>query len=527
VDVSLLGGIRPYDRTWLSRDVVAGITLAALAIPEVMGYTKIAGTPVITGLYTMLLPVVVFALLGSSRHLVVGGDSATAAIMFGGIATLGVAGLKPDTPQWAALASLSALLAAAFLLVARLARLGFLANFISRTVLVGFLTGVGIQVAAGQLAGLLGVPEPHVSPGRWGGALIKFWDTLRELGKTSWSTLAISLAVIAILVVFGRWIKAVPGGLVAVIGTIAASWIFDWSAHGIATIGPVPSGLPHIGFPHGVTWSETSGLLATTASMVLVILAQSAATARAYAVKHQETFVENDDLVGLSAANIAAGLSGAFTVNGSPTKTEMVDDARGRTQVAQLTTAAVVLLVLLLLTKPLQYLPTAVLSAVVFVIGLKLVDVKRMREIARLTRDEFWVAIATAAVVIFAGVEQGIVVAIILSLILHVRRHYVPNDTVTREPGDVVVYRFGVGIFFANAQRLVEEVTAIVDVPHPPRRLVLDAEAIDDVDYTGGKTLLELGRQLHNRGIEFSITHASPHLRAELDRFGVTALTTP
>src|SRR3954447_16586152 len=157
------GSIRPYDRSWLRGDLIAGVTLAALAIPEVMGYTKIAGTPVITGLYTILIPVLAFAVVGSSRHLVVGGDSATAAIMFAGIASLGIAGLQPNTPQWLALASLSALLAAGLLFLARLARLGFLANFISRTVLVGFLTGVGIQVAMGQLGGLLGVPSPHVT----------------------------------------------------------------------------------------------------------------------------------------------------------------------------------------------------------------------------------------------------------------------------------------------------------------------------------------------------------------------------
>ena len=181
--LSLFGGIRPYDRAWLSRDVIAGITLAALAIPEVMGYTKIAGTPVITGLYTILLPVLVFAIFGSSRHLVVGGDSATAAIMFAGIGGLGIAGLQPYTSQWLALASLSALITAGLLMLARLARLGFLADFISRTVLIGFLTGVGVQVAAGQLAGMLGVPSPESHPTASHGTLIKLWDTLGELDQ--------------------------------------------------------------------------------------------------------------------------------------------------------------------------------------------------------------------------------------------------------------------------------------------------------------------------------------------------------
>src|SRR5438034_275504 len=303
--ITLFGSILPYKRAWLSRDVIAGITLAALAIPEVMGYTKIAGTPVITGLYTILIPVLAFAVFGSSRHLVVGGDSATAAIMYAGIAALGIAGLQPNTSQWVALASTSALLAAVLLFLSRLARLGFLADFISRTVLIGF--------------------------------------------------------------------------------------------------------------PKGVTWTEAVQLIAVSTSMFLVILAQSAATSRAYAVKYRERFVENDDLVGLSAANLAAGFSGTFVVNGSPTKTEMVDQAKSRTQVAQLTTAAVVAFVVLFLTKPLQYLPNAVLSAVVFLIGIKLIDITHMREILRLRKDEFWVAAVTAAVVVCIGVEQGIILAIVLS----------------------------------------------------------------------------------------------------------------
>jgi sulfate permease, SulP family len=537
---TLFGSIRPYRREWLSRDIVAGITLAALAIPEVMGYTKIAGTPVITGLYTILLPILAFALIGSSRHLVVGGDSATAAIMFAGIASLGVAGLEPGTSQWLGLASLSALLAGLLLFLSRLARLGFLANFISRTVLVGFLTGVGIQVAMGQMAGLLGVPSPNVAAGQLSGTVIKFVDTLKEIGQTSGATLAVTLAVLAILIVFERWIRAVPGGLVAVVGTIAVSWIFDLQSHGVSTLGPVPSGLPHIGFPKGVSWSDAGGLTATAVSMFLVILAQSAATSRAYAVKYQERFVENDDLMGLSLANIAASLSSTFVVNGSPTKTEMVDEAKSRTQIAQLTTAAVVAVVLLFLTKPLQYLPNAVLAAVVFLIGIKLVDIVNMRRIRRLADQEFWVAAITAAVVVVVGVEQGIILAIILSIVLHVKRHYAPRDAVvvwdangrleflppvagtTTEPG-LVIYRFGVGLFYANAERFSEEILGLANTQPAPQWIVLDADAMDDIDYTGGMTIVEVADQLIARGIVFAVAAADAGLKAELDRFGLTA----
>ena len=537
--VTILQGIRPFDKAMLSKDVVAGVTLAALAIPEVMGYTKIAGTPVITGLYTILLPAIAFAILGSSRHLVVGGDSATAAILYAGIAGLSISGLQPNTNEWLAYASLAALITGGLLILARVARLGFLADFISRTVLVGFLTGVGIQVALGQFAGMLGVPSPKVSIDHISGTVIKFWDTLKEIPDLSGATLAVSVSVIVILVVFEKWIPMIPGGLVAVVGMIAISWGFDLQSHGVSTLGVVPSGLPSIGLPSGVGWNDIGPLLATSVSMFLVIIAQSAATSRAYAVKYKDQFEENNDLVGLSIANIAAGLSSTFVVNGSPTKTKMAEESKATSQVAMLAMAAMVAIVLLFLTKPLQYMPNAVLAAVVFVIGVKLIDIDHMKEIYRLRRDEFWIATITAAVVVGVGVEQGVILAIVLSLLDHIRRHYDPHDSVvtrdeegeltmaptatggTLAPG-LVVYRFGVGLFYANASRFSEEILALVDVPEPPQWLVLLADAIDDVDFTGGQTIVEVATALEERNVVFVVADVQDAVQPELDRFGLT-----
>jgi high affinity sulfate transporter 1 len=537
--VTLFEGIRPFERSLISRDVVAGVALAALAIPEVMGYTKIAGTPVVSGLYSILFPAIAFALLGSSRHLVVGGDSATAAIIYAGIAGLGVSGLQPNTDEWLAYASFAALLTGGLLLLARVARLGFLADFISRTVLVGFLTGVGIQVALGQLAPMLGVAKPTVALDRVSGTVITAWDTLKEIRDASGATIAVTLSVIAILVVFERWVPMIPGGLVAVVGTIAASWVLDLNAHGVSTLGPVPGGMPPLGLPSGLGWHDVGPLLATCASMFLVILAQSAATSRAYAVKYQEHFVENTDLVGLSAANIAAGLTSSFVVNGSPTKSKMAEEARARSQIAMLAMAGTVVAVLLFLTKPLQYMPNATLAAVVFVIGVKLIELLPMREIWHLRKNEFWIAAITAAIVVGVGVEQGIILAIVLSLLLHVKRHYDPKDAVVTwdskgrialskpTPGTftesgLVVYRFAVGLFYANASRFSEEVLGLVDVPDRPRWLVLLADAIDDVDFTAGKTLLETAEQLADKGVVFAVAAATDDVRRELDAFGLT-----
>ena len=304
----MLQGIRPFDKSLLSKDVVAGVTLAAFAIPEVMGYTKIAGTPVITGLYTILLPAIAFAILGSSRHLVVGGDSATAAIMYAGIAGLSISGLSPGSDEWLAFASLAALITGGLLILARVARLGFLADFISRTVLVGFLTGVGIQVALGQFAGMLGVPSPKVDLDQLSGTVIKFWDTLKEIPDTSLATLAVSLGVIATLVVFEKWIPMIPGGLVAVVGAIAISWALRPRVpRRLDARRRAERSAQSIGLPSGVGWDDVGPLLATCVSMFLVIIAQSAATSRAYAVKYKEHFEENTDIVGLSVANYRGG----------------------------------------------------------------------------------------------------------------------------------------------------------------------------------------------------------------------------
>ncbi len=315
------------------------------------------------------------------------------------------------------------------MIVARIIRLGFIANFLSHSVLIGFLTGVGIQVALGQVGGLFGVSEGS------GTTLEKLANALRAIagGEASLPTLAVSITVLVVIVGLGRVNKKIPGALLAVVGMIVASYAFDFASRGITTIGAVPSGLPPIGLPAipaDQLASDIVALLPVAFSMFILILAQSAATSRAYAMKYDDSFDENVDLVGLGLGNLAAGLSGTFVVNGSPTKTEMVDSAGGRSQVAQLTTGVIVVVVLLFLTVPLSYMPNAVLSAVVFLIGLKLVDFLGMGRIYRLRKDEFVVALVTAATVVVVGVEQGIILAIVLSVIVVLMHVYKPHDRV-------------------------------------------------------------------------------------------------
>ncbi len=529
-----LQGILPIVGSQVSVDIIAGITLAALAIPEVMGYTKIAGMPVVTGLYTILIPTALFALFGSSRHLVVGADSATAAIMAAGLVGLATA----DSSEYVAYAGILALLAAAFLIIARLIKLGFLADFLSRTVLIGFLTGVGIQVAIGQISGMLGIP------GGGAGPIQKLVTDFQQLDQTNLWALGISMAVLVIIVGSRMISKKIPGPLIAVLGAIAASYFFDFAAHGVSVLGTVPGGLPSFGLPTGATLNPAIlWQLATIAfSMFIVILAQSAATSRAYATRYSESFSENVDLVGLGLANIGAGLSGTFVVNGSPTKTQMVDSAGGRSQLSTLTTAAIVLIVLLFLTKPLAYMPNAVLASVVFLIGLELVDIKGMRKILAQRPVEFWVALITAAVVVFIGVEQGILLAMVLSILSHTRHGYKPKNNVLEinqagqfhaapvssyaqaAPG-LMVYRFNHSMYYANAEFFTEELLDLVKEADPPLSwLCLDGVAIDEVDFSAAATLREVFQALKEQKVRLVLSEISDKVRAELDRSEITEL---
>ena len=494
-----------------------------------MGYTKIAGTPVVTGLYTILLPILAFALLGSSRHLVVGADSATAAILFSGLQNLA----QPFSEHWLALSSASALLTAGFLLVAGVLRLGFLADFLSRTVLVGFLSGVGVSLLFGQLPDMLGVAvSGH-------GLITHLVEIVRALPHLHWATVWMALGVVVVIVVCERFAPRVPGSLLAVALAILVTWLFKLDQHGIATVGRVQAGLPVFGLPR-VSLAQTEGLLATSASMFLVIVAQSAATSRSFAQKHREDLNENRDLLALGAANILAGFSSTFVVNGSPTKTAVVEAAGGRSQAAQVTTAVVTLAVLLFATALIERLPNAALAAIVFLIGVKLIDIRSLRQIASFRPATFAVAMAALLGVVFLGVERGIFIAIGLSVIDHLRQEYHPKDVVLTQDGKhwkapgatmsletepgLIVYRFEAPLFFANADYFAARLHRLIEqAPHPVRWLVLDLVSMDDIDYTGGLTLAATLKTLRSQGLTIALAQTDD-VADELARFGIVTL---
>ena len=526
----LFGGLRPFSRGGAVRDAVAGVTLSSMNIPQVLGYARIAGMPVVAGLYTVLLPPVAFAVFGSSRHLVVAADSATAVIFSSSLSDMAV----PASEKYVALVGTVALLTAGILFLAWIFKLGFLADFLSRTVLVGFLTGVGVQVGIAMLSDMFGVTVgSHRTLGQ-------AWEILQALPRSNLATVALSLLVAGSILLGNRVAPRLPVSLFAVVGTIAASAAFRFAERGIAVIGPVPGGLPPIGLPD-VTWSDVLALLPVAASCFVMIIAQSAATSRAFAQSYHEHVDEDADILGLSAANAVAAVSGTFVVNGSPTQTAMADRAGARSQVAQLVFAGLALLVLLFLTGPLQYLPRCVLGSIVFTIALGMIDIKGMRGIRRESPGEFYLAIGTAAAVVVIGVEQGLLLAITLSLFRHVHHSYSPHTMMLApnatgrwvsvpatpgketEPG-LIVYRFDSDLFYANANRFAVEVRALVDgAPTPIRWFIVDAGAITDIDYSAGQAIRDLLDDLTRQGIAVVFARVSPYLRSDMDRHRITA----
>jgi len=529
----LPGWLRGYRREWVSRDVVAGVTLAAVAIPECMGYTSIAQTPIATGLYTVIFPTIVFALLGSSKLLVVGADSATAAILAAGLAGLTVPGLTPASSEWVAFTSLVALVCGGMLLLARLLRLGFLGDFLSASVLIGFLTGVGIQVIGGQIPDMLGVPK---GGGRW---LEQQWDWITELPDASVLTIGFALGTLVISLGFKRFSPRIPGAIVAVVLSIIISAATNAKAHGVAVVGSVEGGLPPIGLPPGISWDDVPRVLGIAFACFVLIIAQSAATSRSFAMRHGDRVDVNRDIVGLAGANVAAGLSGTFVVNGSPTKTQILDGQKGRTQLANLTMSAAVLIVVLVATAVLDDMPKAVLAAIVFLIGIDLIDLLGLRLLARRRWSEFLIAAITCVVVFTVGVEQAIILAVILSVLDLVRRQYSPRDFIIRPDGrggvvyekavtgreslpGLIIYRYDAQLFYANANRFVDDAEAIIEAaPDPVRWFVLDAGSIDDVDYSAGISLGRLLDYLTSRNVTFGLARLDESLSMTLRMYGL------
>jgi SulP family sulfate permease len=528
--LTLFSGLRPFNRRQALRDCLAGVNLASINLPQVLGYARIAGMPVVTGFYTLLLPLVGFAVFGSSRQLVVAADSATAAILAGSLSHSAV----PGSELYVTLAGLVALLTGGYLLLARIFKLGFLADFLSRTVLIGFLTGVGFQVGIAMLSDMFGIAVTSSY------SLVRLWQICASLGQSHILTLALASLVAIVILLGNRFAPRLPLSLVAVVLSIAASNALHLAELGVAVVGPITGGLPSLRLPT-VSLSEILPLLPVAGSCFVMIIAQSAATSRAFALRHAERVDIDADMLGLSAANLSAAITGTFVVNGSPTQTAMADKVGARSQFAHLVLACVVLLVLLFLTAPLQHLPRCVLASIVFTIAVGMIDLARLRHIRRESPGEYYLAVATAVAVVALGVEQGILLAIALSLFRHVRHSYRPHTMmmeanaegtwaiVPAQPGKVtepglIVYRFGADLFYANQNRFTDEVRALVaGAPTPVHSVVIDASAITDIDCTAAQSLRDLLDEMARRNVTIIFGRVSSFLKSDLDRHGITA----
>ena len=521
-----------YRKEWLAGDLVAGVTVTAIAIPESLGYASIAGLPVQTGLYCALLPAILVAIVASSRQLVVGADSATAALVAAGAGA--VVAASSDT--YPGIVAALGLITAGILLLMGVARLGFLADLISQPVLAGFLSGVGVSLIIGKLPGMLGI---EASGTTWD----KLVDTVTNLGDVNGASAVLGVGVVVSMLVMERVLPKLPAALLAVMAFSVLGVLVHAEGRGVAMVGKVPAGLPSLTIP---TFSsgDVARLAATAAAIAMVVLAQSAAVARGFATKNGYRDDTNQDIYALAAANGGSALTGGFAINGSPPRTAAGDAAGSRSQIVNIVMALVIGLVLLFATGLFEYLPSPVLDGVVFAIGVGLVKVAQLRAIKRARLFEFGAALLALVVVAFIGVEQGILSAVLVSLVDRLRRQYQPHDEVLVANGEVaprlrdrveagtaldgiLVYRFGTGLFFENAAHFDERVRGLVSAATVPvRSVVLDAAAMDDIDFTGTEVLRREAEDFADRGIQMFVAELTSAAEGCARRAGLDQVLT-
>ncbi len=518
-----------------SRDLLAGLTVAALALPSAMAYGQLAGLSPVNGLYTLLLPTIAYVFLGSSRRLVIGPEGATSTLVAAAVLPLAVAG----SDDAAELASMLALLVAACFLLARALRLGWMADYFSRPVLIGYLHGVAITLVIAQLGKLLGLQIDASEP------LGRLWEVVQELGDVSGTTLVVSIASLVALFALRRFLPIVPGALIVVVAAIALSWWLDLASHGVATVGPVASGLPRPTLPTPPL-ADVLQLVPAALGLFLVSFADEILTARAFAGKHRENVRAPQELLTMGAANAAAGFTQGFSVGASGARTAVNEAMGARTQVAGLFAAGAIVVILLFLTEPVQYLPQAVLGAVIVAAGINIIEPAAWRVLAAIDHVEVAIAAVTTGCVVAFGVLQALVVAVGLSIIDTVRRSARPYDAVlgwvprldgyrdvalhpsARVTPGVVVYRLDDRLFFANAQYVKGRVhEAIIAAPTPTSWFVFDAEAVNHIDSTGIETLLDLTRDLRREQITLVVARLRSRMRPDFDVAGLTDVIGP
>jgi len=519
-----------YNKDWLRYDLVAGVSVAAVAVPIAIAYSQLAGVPPVYGLYASLLPLVAYALLGSSRQLILAPDAATCAIVAAIVAPL--AGTDPA--RHVSLSAALAMITGVFCIGAGLARLGFLTNFLARPILTGYLNGVAISIIVGQLGALFGFSLAR------NGFFLTLWEFSSKVSQTHVPTLAVGAATLALLLLLARVAPRIPGPLVAVVLGIAGAAFFGLADHGVKLLGMIPAGLPALTIP-AINASDWQPLLLGAAGLALISYNSGMVTARGFASKRGYDIDANREFIAMGVADIGAGLLQGFAISGADSRTAVNDSMGGKSQVTGLVAAAVLALTLVFLTGPLGWLPLAVLAAVLIKAAMGLFDIQGLMMLRRVSPKEFRLCLVTLLGVVTVGVLPGVVVAVGMAIVQLLIRASQPHDAVLgRMPGTgdyrdmathpeaevcpgVAIYRFDSSLVFFNADHFKARVrTVIREAPAPVRYFLLDAEVMPYLDTTGASSLEGVCADLEGQGIGVAIAGARNEARAMLERTGLS-----
>ena len=523
-----LVNLRHYERGWLRPDLVAGVVLAAILVPQGMAYAELAGLPAVTGLYTTIACLVAYAVFGPSRVLVLGPDSSVSPLILATITPL----LVVDDPGSAiVLAGMLAVLVGLIQIGLGVAKLGFVADLLSSEVRVGYLNGLAITIIVGQLPKLFGFSTDADS---FVEEVKAFFASIDQTNKT---TLITGLCVLAVLLVLPRIAPKVPAVLVAVVGVTIVSAVLDLAADGVKTVGTLPKGVPTPSLPWA-GWSDVIPLLVGAVGITMVSLTDTIATATSFAARRGEEVDPDQEMVGMGTANVAAGFFQGFAVSVSGSRTAVADQAGAKSQMTGLVGAGLVAVLLLFLNGLLSTLPQTALAAVVITAALSLMDLPALRRYLQMRPSSFAISLVATAGVIFLGVLQGIVVAIVLAILLFFRRSWWPHGAVlgevpelggwhsvdeypeARQRDGIVVFRWEAPLFFANAGQLRTQVRRLVR-HHDPRWIVLQCEAVTDIDITAAEVLRDLDEELNAQHVHLAFVEMRSRLQDLVQRYGL------
>jgi SulP family sulfate permease len=524
--------VRTYERSWLRPDLLAAVTVWALLVPQALAYAQLAQVDAVVGLYASMGAAVGYVLLGGVRSMNVGPEATVALLTASVVAPLAAG----DPGRYLALTGALALLTGAWMLLAGVIGLGFVTRFLSRPLLLGYVAGSAIVMIVSQLDSLIGISLEAQDD-----TLAELSETLRRLGETDLTTLLVGLGVVGVVLLVRAIDRRLPAYLVAVLAAIAVSALADLAGLGVAVVGEIEPGLPAIGLPE-VGLADLASLAAPAIGIALLVYADSGVSGQVLGKRGGYAVDGNQEFLGLGAANIGSALIGGFPVNGSQSRSFTAADVGAKSQAMNIGVLVLVILTLLFLTPLFAPLPKSALAGVIIVVAFGLLEPVAFRDLARVDRREVGLALFTAAIVVAVGMIAGVLVTIVLSLFLVAIRAAQPHRIfLVRVPGTdsfrgvdsvadgavvpgLVVYRFDAPLFFANAQLLADDIEAAVAdgaTPEPVRWVVIDAEAIGDVDSSGSGVLADLADGLRERGITLSLARLKAAVSEYLDRAGV------